>query len=218
MKDKKAAIFDLLILFVVFWMVWSFRFLEIGNSGLYTVLISAIVAILLLRFRKINPTYIGMVKPDNTKKLMQGIFSVMFLTFITQALGIGIAGALNALPTESSAIANQPDSMPAFLFDIVISTWIITALGEELLFRGFILQRLSTVLPGKHFLLASLLQGIWFGAGHFSQGVSGMLITGVIGIVLAQYYLRNKKAGLLPLIISHAVVDTVVLSINYFSG
>ena len=130
MKDKKAAIFDLLILFVVFWMVWSFRFLEIDNSGLYTVLISAIVAILLLRFRKINPIYIGMVKPDNTKKLMQGIFSVMFLTFITQALGMGIAGALNALPTESSAIANQPDSVPAFLFDIVISTWIITALGE----------------------------------------------------------------------------------------
>jgi len=103
-----------------------------------------------------------MVMPNNAKKLIQGIFSVIILTFITQAVGIGIAAALNALPTESSAIANQPDSLPDFIFDIVINTWIVTALGEEFLFRGFILKRLCTVLPGKYFLLASLLQAIWW--------------------------------------------------------
>jgi len=81
-----------------------------------------------------------------------------------------------------------------FTLDVTIVTWVLIGFGEEFVFRGFILNRLL-VLTGETrngWVLASLLQAIWFSAGHASQGLTGMLMTGAIGFVLTMNWFTNR--------------------------
>ena len=66
-------------------------------------------------------------------------------------------------------------------------------------------------------VLAVLAQAAWFGAGHISQGVSGMIMAGAIGAVLGTYFLTRGHRALIPLMISHGLIDTVSQTIFYFS-
>jgi len=106
-----------------------------------------------------------------------------------------------------------------FLLDVTLVTWVLIGFGEEFVFRGFILNRLL-VLTGesKHgVVLASLLQAIWFGAGHASQGLTGMLMTGAVGFVLAFVFLTRMNRNLWPLVIAHGGIDFVVLTLTWIS-
>jgi hypothetical protein len=67
-------------------------------------------------------------------------------------------------------------------------------------------------------VLASLLQAIWFGAGHASQGLTGMLMTGAVGFVLALVFLTRMNRNLWPLVIAHGTIDSAVLAFNWMSG
>ena len=51
--------------------------------------------------------------------------------------------------------------------------------------------------------------------GHQSQGVSGIIVTGLIGFALGIYVLKNSKQGLFPLIVAHGLIDTIVLTIYF---
>ena len=91
--------------------------------------------------------------------------------------------------------------------------------GEEFVFRGFILNRLLLLTgeSGRGVVLASLLQAIWFGSGHASQGLTGMLMTGAVGFVLALAFLTRMKRNLWPLVIAHGGIDCLVLTLNWVS-
>ena len=87
-------------------------------------------------------------------------------------------------PGEGAAITQQPKGFWLFLLDATLVTWILIGFGEEFVFRGFILNRLLSLTgeSQKGLVIASLLQAVWFGAGHASQGLTGMIITGAITV------------------------------------
>ena len=64
-------------------------------------------------------------------------------------------------------------------------------------------------------ILAAILQAAWFGSLHPSQGGSGMVITSAIGLAFAWFYLSRPRRNLWPLILVHATVDTIVLSMSW---
>ncbi|MDC0886722.1 CPBP family intramembrane metalloprotease [Altererythrobacter sp.] len=98
---------------------------------------------------------------------------------------------------------------------IVLVAWLAAGLGEELLWRGFLLDRLMR-LPGiqGRIWLAIVIQAAVFGLPHLYQGWSGVLITGSIGLLLG--WLRIKANwNLWPLVIAHAGVDTIMMALGY---
>ena len=101
--------------------------------------------------------------------------------------------------------------------DLILTTG--GALGEEFIFRGIVINRLSVIFKNNDYgiYLISGIQAVWFGAAHHSQGFSGILITGLIGFVLGVYLLKTPKSGLWPLIIAHALIDTVVLTFSFIN-
>ena len=113
----------------------------------------------------------------------------------------------------------QPDTLFVFLLDIVFGVWIAAAIGEEIFFRGLLLPKFAALFGGGRLTLALavLAQAIWFGAGHISQGLSGMIMAGAIGAVLGAFFLTRARRALLPLIIAHGMIDTVWVTIHYFS-
>lgn len=103
----------------------------------------------------------------------------------------------------------------ALVLWITLVAWFAAGLGEELLWRGFLFDRLQRVrgLAGKNGLVV-LVQALIFALPHGYQGISGIIMTGSIGLLLGWMRLRTG-GNLWPLIIAHAAVDTIMMGLGY---
>ena len=103
-----------------------------------------------------------------------------------------------------------------YLYWIIPVTWGSAAFGEEMLFRGFFFTRLLKLLPtGRAWsALAVLMQAVVFGSLHLYLGMSGALVAGMLGIVLASVYLFSGR-NLWASILQHGLVDTTSITLIY---
>lgn len=70
------------------------------------------------------------------------------------------------------------------------------AFGEELLARGFILDRIAKVVGSSGIsatISAVVLQAVLFGAFHAHQGTGGMLVTAVAGLIMGVTWLGSGR-------------------------
>lgn len=132
----------------------------------------------------------------------------------------GIGGiAIDAAGLPSPDIRQVLDMVTAspalFTLWIVAVAWLGAGLGEELLFRGFLFDRLLR-LPGVAGTMpvALIVQAALFGLAHFYQGIAGVLMTGAVGLLLG--WIRLRAGGAIwPAVLAHAAVDTIMLSLAY---
>jgi membrane protease YdiL (CAAX protease family) len=101
-------------------------------------------------------------------------------------------------------------------------TWIpqlivLVGFSEELLFRGYLLNRLMLIFgqSGGSKVLAVLVSAFVFGIAHWSmQSFWGSLQAGIVGLVFASAYLLNGQR-LWSLIAAHAAFDIFAFWIIY---
>ncbi len=102
-----------------------------------------------------------------------------------------------------------------FYIFILVMSWIIGGLYEEIVFHGFIFTRLEKMIGGKYAtLLGFLITAIIFGAYHIQLGSEDVLNAALVGAgyhALILYYKRNLWYG----IFAHAVYDTIVITLLY---
>ncbi len=93
---------------------------------------------------------------------------------------------------------------------LVVLTSIAVGYREELFFRGYLIGRLQDAgLPQSAALGAST---VLFGLGHVYQGVSGILVTSVVGGVLGVLFIRSRNLHLVAL--THALYNVFVLTVG----
>ena len=216
---RKRAFVDIAILALVFWSVWSLRFAGVENIGFWSMLAGVGTGAALLALRKESWRDLGLRAGGDTRFVLSKAGEFTILTFITAVAVIGLATAIGYPPSQSAVLTQQPDTLSGFVLDIVFGVWIGAAIGEEIFFRGLLLSKFTTLFGGGRLALtlAVLAQAVWFGSGHVSQGLSGMIMVGAIGAVLGAFFLTRARRALLPLIIGHGFVDTVSQTIYYFS-
>ncbi|MDH3589770.1 MAG: CPBP family intramembrane metalloprotease [Gammaproteobacteria bacterium] len=214
---RRSAFIDISIVGVVFWSVWSLRFAGVQNVGLWTVLASIGAGAGLMALRNESWRDFGLRTGGDTRFVVSRAAEFAGLAFFTGIAVIGIATAIGYPPSKSAVLVQQPDTLSGFLLDLLFGVWIGAAIGEELLFRGFLLTKFTSLFgDGRLALsLAILAQAIWFGAGHISQGISGMIMAGTIGAVVGVFFVTRARRALLPLIIGHGFVDTVSQTIYF---
>lgn len=117
-------------------------------------------------------------------------------------------------PVQSGQVGAVAGNLPMLLGMLAIA-WSTAAFGEEVLFRGFLLGRLRALLGGGLGVgvVAAFVQALLFGLAHAYQGPTGILVTGLIGLVFGLLYLRMRS--LWPLVIAHGLIDTVGLLALY---
>ncbi len=93
---------------------------------------------------------------------------------------------------------------------------ISAAIGEEILFRGFLLHQLTGILgSGDRARWTSIVaSGVIFGAAHFIQGPLGMVSTGLVGAIFAWAWFRSDR-NLWAMILAHALTDTYGITMLY---
>jgi membrane protease YdiL (CAAX protease family) len=101
------------------------------------------------------------------------------------------------------------------LFLLVVS-WTLAAFGEELNYRGYLLNRVADLAGGSWAGLAAglVVSSTAFGLMHSYQGLSGMITTGTFGLLFGALYLWGGRNLWLP-IIAHGVVDTIGFALIY---
>lgn len=137
----------------------------------------------------------------------------------TTVLGIAIAAlifaALNELQRAGVMGETRLGDMASELKGDLLLTLArillsITVVGftEELLFRGFVLDRVERAFGGGHLALAAAIptQAALFGLSHAYQGLEGILFTGGVGFVFGVAYVAVGR-NLWPVIIAHGVFD-----------
>jgi len=84
-------------------------------------------------------------------------------------------------------------------------------ISEELVFRGFLIYYLGVCLPHTNLAERVLLTSLSFGLGHIYQGWRYAISTGIVGLILAGFYVASGSL-LLPTVL-HAIVDYRLLLI-----
>lgn len=119
-----------------------------------------------------------------------------------------------ALPDVSQFRA-LPGNEALLVFWLTLS-WTLAAVVEELAYRGWILARCVEVGGGSRsaWVAAVLVSSVLFGAVHAYQGLSGMISTGLTGVVFGVTYLATGR-NLWTAIIAHGTLDTAGFVMMY---
>ena len=102
----------------------------------------------------------------------------------------------------------------ALLYVAIVWTW--AAFGEELTYRGYVLNRVADLgrRSAASWVAALLVVTALFGFGHSYQGLAGVLDTGIHGLLLGVLYLAAGR-NLWPCVVAHGVCDTVGIVLIY---
>ncbi len=123
---------------------------------------------------------------------------------------------LTGAPIDYSSFNELKGNLPACLVALLI-VWASAGFGEEIIFRGYFMRQLVKFFGESKMsiLLNILLLACFFGFMHSYQGITGQLVTGIVGAILATiFYLR--KYDLWFLVAVHGFFDTIALICVYF--
>lgn len=103
----------------------------------------------------------------------------------------------------------------ALLWLGIVWTW--AAFGEEIGYRGYLLTRAADLGARSQaaYGVGVLFVSVLFGIGHYYKGPSGMIDSGVAGLILGVAYLlvgRNLWASIL----AHGFIDTFGVIVLFF--
>ena len=135
--------------------------------------------------------------------------------FYVFALVPGIT-ALTGVPIDYSSFEELRGNLPACLIALVV-VWATAGFGEEIIFRGYFMRQFVKFFGESKVSMALniVLLACLFGFMHGYQGITGQLVAGSVGALLAFiFYLR--KYDLWFVIAVHGFFDTIALVCIYF--
>lgn len=106
-------------------------------------------------------------------------------------------------------------SLPMLLVWLT-AAWTLAAFGEEMLYRGYLQNRVEDLIPNApfKFILGALTNALLFGLAHAYQGWAGAATSVLFGLVLSAVY-RWGGRNLWACILFHGVFDTPGLIFIY---
>ena len=170
-----------------------------------------IVASAFLRWRGPGWHAIGLRRPVSWARVLVigavvGIFYQFLGTYAIEPLIARVTGS--GLP-DVSAFRSLIGNEAGLAFYLVLS-WTLAAILEEMVYRGWIMTRIAELGRfSKGAWTASVVaSSMLFGAAHLYQGASGVVATGLTGMVFAGVYLATGR-NLWAAILTHGLLDTV---------
>lgn len=96
-------------------------------------------------------------------------------------------------------------------------SWTLAAFGEEMVWRGYLMNRVADVggRTPRAWAVSLALVSTAFGLAHGYQGLTGWIEEGVAGVALGLMYLGTGRNLCVP-IIAHGVCDTIDMVLIFF--
>jgi uncharacterized protein len=170
-----------------------------------------------LRLRRESWSSIGFKRPDNIRRaILVGTIAGIAFELLAVTVTTPIISNLFGLEPDYSEFKQLRGNL-GLLFVFVALSWVLAAFGEEICFRGFLMQRLARIFGDGRAAwgISLLLSSVLFGWGHTEQGVSGWIQEGLSGLLLGVLFLLNRHNLAVP-IVAHGVSNTVAFVLIYF--
>jgi len=123
---------------------------------------------------------------------------------------------LTGVPIDYSSFKQLEGNLPSCLIALLV-VWATAGFGEEIIFRGYFMRQFVKFFGDSKvgIILNIVLFACFFGFMHSYQGITGQLVAGFVGSLLALiFYLR--KYDLWFIIAVHGFFDTFALICIYF--
>jgi membrane protease YdiL (CAAX protease family) len=222
-KNKRATII-LLIFLLVGWPLLSYVVISAGPMGqeakpeaklvgldpisqiyLPTIIIEWLIFLLVLLVLKRGNENLSTVGFSRLTlaNLGIGLAFLLFANLLLFALAFILQFFHLTVPKDVALIL--PRTNTERLFWIILS--MTAGICEETGFRGYVLTKLNLFL--NNWPLTIAISSLSFGLGHFYQGVGGIILTGIYGLLFCLLFLWRKS--LVPGIFAHFLQDFTAL-------
>jgi len=208
-QSKIFALIQLILIYGFIFNPWT--------SFPYTFVIIIIAIFIITYWNDKKLSEIGLKSNISFFKII-GIGLLLFvvlepiLDFIVQPLVNKLTGDIADYSAFQSIANNFPKYSKYFLY-ILISA----GFGEEILFRGFLFRQFKIILP--EFKLKTtfivILSAILFSLPHLYQGLSGLIMTFIFGLIFAIIYVKSNY-NLWITIMLHGLVDVMFITLAYY--
>lgn len=175
-----------------------------------------------LRLRGENPNYLGLSMRFAGWKAIAWGFAKSLAVFVMAMAGF-LAGSIimiNLTGSPQQADVSGYDFLQGNLTLFVVSLasiYFFSSFGEEVVYRGFLINRLEELFGGdkKALVWAVIASSLMFGLAHFGWGVTGMVQTAFMGLALAVSFVIFQR-NLWVLVAAHAYMDSALIWPLYF--
>lgn len=141
--------------------------------------------------------------------VLQGVVIAPIMMVIVSPLALWLQ-SMGMTPSMSFNPIDGPSIHIAFAIAMV-TMWVNAAFGEEVLFRGLLMNNVQRAL-GDGWLggvAAALIIAVPFGLLHyFGQGWYGAIVSGAVGFLMGLFFLMTKR-NILPVVIAHGVFNSI---------
>lgn len=142
--------------------------------------------------------------------LISGMLFILYLYVLVPGVTY-----LTGQPMDFSLFEPYKGDLKAIL-TLLFFVWLSAAFGEEILFRGYLMRQFVKFFGSRRIsiVLNIALFGLIFGWVHAYQGISGQIVTGIVGILLAIIF-HLRKYDLWFNVAVHGFFDTIALVLIY---
>jgi uncharacterized protein len=179
--------------------------------------ILALAGLLSARLRNGRFSAIGFKRPESWSRVIQIALAAAALRIL---LGEFV---IDPLTNQFWPPGGAPEGIDEirgnlkFALLALVIVWGFAAFGEEIAYRGYLLMRAADL--GRNtttsYWIAMILTSILFGIGHYYKGPSGMIDSGIAGLILGTAFLLSDR-NLWTSIFAHGFIDTFGLILVYF--
>jgi len=169
-----------------------------------------------LRARGLRWRDVGFARPSSWPRAIllgaiAGVAMELFSTYGTVPLLSRAAGQPPDLSVMRPMVGNL-----GLVLGLLPPMWLLAAFGEEMVFRGYIMNRVAGIAggTGAAWIASLVVVSVAFGTGHDQQGITGMIQESLAGLMLGGLYLASRRNLTIP-ILAHGVSNTVAFALIY---
>jgi membrane protease YdiL (CAAX protease family) len=175
-----------------------------------------LLACISLRLRRVTWRQIGFTRYHT--------WATTLLLGIAYGVGLELFDLFGKQPLLTRLLGKPPDlsSFTAvrgnlkFALVAIALIWILAAFGEELVYRGYLMNRVADLGRGTRtaWIVSLFLISALFGFSHYQQGLTGIIEEGSDGLILGLMYLAYRRNLAIP-IVAHGVCDTIDIALLF---
>lgn len=187
-----------------------------GTFSAFRLVLLLVLATQSLWIRGMGWSDLGLRRPTALRQtVLQALVGALIILVSTRWVIIPVAVRLTGTPLDLSALGEAGDGRA--LATWMLQAWSLAAVGEEMVFRGYLIGRITDLVGSTRIGVSGALatSSLAFGLAHAYQGSAGVVATATVGCFMGLLYLYSGR-NLWTVILCHAMVDSVGLLAIYF--